>query len=146
MQTSQNGRQMIEGFEGLRLTAYQDQRGRWTIGYGHTGTNVHEGMVWTQAQADIALENDLRAAENAVNTYVTAPLTQNMFDALVSFTYNIGPHALATSTLLKFLNEESKLAAAAQFLRWDHVNGAPNSGLLHRRVAERDLFMKPEAA
>ena len=136
---------MIAGFEGRRLTSYQDQRGIWTIGDGHTGADVVKGLVWTPQQADDALEADLAVAEHAVNANVSVPLTQNVFDALVSLTYNIGAKAFHDSTLLKMLNAGDKLVAAAQFLRWDHVNGNPNTGLLHRRIAERDLFMKPEA-
>lgn len=144
MTTSPNGRKLIESFEGLRLESYQDQRGIWSIGYGHTGANIIQGMTWTPEEADEELEDDLAVAEHAVNALV--PVTQNMFDALVSLCYNIGAHAFSNSILVKLLNSGDKLGAAAQFLQWSHVNGVVNTGLMHRRVAERDLFMKPEAA
>jgi lysozyme len=146
VKTSSSGRGLIEEAEGLRLESYQDQRGVWTIGYGHTGANVVKGLVWTPDEADEALEDDLAVAEHAVNMSVSTPLTQNMFDALVSLAYNIGAHAFETSTLLKLLNKGDKLGSASQFLQWSHVDGAMNKGLMLRRVAERDLFMIPEAA
>ena len=84
--TSQAGIDLIKSFESCRLTAYQDSVGVWTIGYGHTN-GVYKGMTITQAQADAFLREDLKTAENTVNSKVTYPITQNMFDALVSFTF-----------------------------------------------------------
>lgn len=145
MKTSDAGRVMIEGFEGLRLNSYQDQRGIWTVGYGST-TDVYANMTITQQDADARLAIDLHHAETAVITGVKVSTTQNMFDALVSLVYNIGGGAFSKSTLLSLLNQGAKLGAAAQFLVWSHTNGVVNQGLIKRRIAERDLFMKPEAA
>jgi lysozyme len=141
MQTSVNGRKLIEQFEGLRLTAYQDQRGIWTIGYGHTG-DVWPGETITQAQADDFLALDLHSAETAVFKAVkTAVLNQNQFDALVSLAYNIGGGAFSKSTLVSLLNQGAVAGAANQFLVWDKTNGVVNQGLLNRRMAERTLFL-----
>lgn len=146
MTTSLAGRALIESFEGLRLTAYQDIRGIWTIGYGHVGRDVPPGLTITQAQADELLEADLQGAERAVNTFVKVPLTQNQFDALVSFTYNVGAGNLEHSTLLSLLNQGAYVGASAQFLAWDRAGGVISSGLTRRRLAERDLFNTPEAS
>src|SRR5271155_633134 len=99
MPTSANGRAMIEGFEGIRLTAYQDQRGIWTCGYGHT-QNVTEGTECTQEIADAWLSQDLATAENCITRMVKPVITQNQYDALVSFAYNIGCGNFAKSTVL----------------------------------------------
>lgn len=140
MQASPKARALIEEFEGLRLTAYQDQRGIWTIGYGHTGPEVRQGLVWTKAQADAQLEIDLRSTVLGVIKGLDVAIGQNAFDALVSFTFNVGTSAEQHSTLLKLVNARSP-AAAAEFPKWDHVNGAENPGLLRRRQAEQKLFL-----
>lgn len=137
-----NGVALIKQFEGCRLTAYQDQRGIWTIGYGHTGPEVVQGLTCTQTQADSWLLADTHAASMAVLKDVDIILTQNQFDALVSFTFNVGIGNFAGSTLLKQLNAGHTALAADQFLVWDHVNGVPNAGLLRRRQAEQALFLK----
>lgn len=134
------GLALIKGFEQCRLIAYQDQHGVWTIGWGHTGPEVHEGLQWTQAQADGALEADLQAAVSAVNRSVRVAVNQNQFDALVSFVFNVGAEAFAGSTLLRLLNGGYPNLAASQFPYWDHVDGVENNGLLHRRDAEQQLF------
>lgn len=145
MKTSKAGRDLIERFEGLRLQAYQDAAGIWTIGYGHTGlsggpSRVKEGDVCTSAQADEWLEVDIGQAERAINAVVKIPLSQNQFDALVAFVFNIGWAAFEGSTLLRLLNSGNPGLASAQFLKWDYVDGHQNEGLLRRRLAERALF------
>jgi lysozyme len=142
MTTSPTGRKMIEGFEGCVLKAYRDQRGILTIGYGHT-QGVKQGDTCTQIQAAAWLVGDLVMAESAVNHDVTVPLTQNQFDALVSFTFNEGQGHLASSTLLNLLNQKAYLGAANQFFAWNKVNGATDQGLVNRRAAERALFLTP---
>ena len=93
---SENGLALIKRFEGLRLTAYQDSVGVWTIGYGHT-SSVSEGQTITQTQADAYLRADCANAEKAVNRYMAVyQWNQNQFDALVSFTYNCGAGNLRT--------------------------------------------------
>ena len=146
MQTSANGRNLIEGFEGLRLTSYQDQRGIWTVGYGHTGPDVYPGLTISQPEADDLLAVDLHHAETAIYKTVQAHLTQNQFDAVVSLVYNIGGGAFSKSTVLRLLNLDDYEGAAIAFLMWDKTNGEVNLGLQNRRQAEKLLFLTPEAA
>jgi len=139
--TSPTGRAMIASFEGLRLTAYQDIVGVWTIGYGHTGPDVKPGLAITRQQADQLLVNDLARFERGVNALVTVRLNQNQFDALVSFSYNLGLSSLQSSTLLRLLNAGNFQAAADQFPRWNRAGGKEVAGLTRRRAEERKLFM-----
>ena len=101
---SKNGLHLTEQFEGLRLTAYPDPGtggAPWTIGYGHTGPDVHPGLTITQQQAENLLARDIQTASDAVNRLVKYHLKQEEFDALVDFTYNCGAGNLKISTLLK---------------------------------------------
>jgi uncharacterized protein (TIGR02594 family) len=139
MSLSQNGLDMIKGFEGLRLNAYQDSAGVWTIGYGHTG-GVRPGDRITQAQAEQYLRGDVKWAEQAVRDNVKVPLTQGQFDALVSFTFNLGAGALQKSTLLKKLNAGDYAGAQAEFGKWVHAGGQRLEGLVRRRAEEAALF------
>ena len=134
------GRALIQSFESLRLQAYQDQRGIWTIGWGHT-TGVVPYQTCSASDADDWFTQDTQTAVNAVNRTTDVPLSQEQFDALVSFTFNVGQTAEAHSTLLSLVNQSDFTGAAAEFEKWDHVNGVPNAGLLRRRQAERDLFL-----
>lgn len=143
---SQKGLALTEEFEGLRLTAYQDSVGVWTIGYGHTGADVHAGLTITQQQASDLLMQDVSSAVAAVNRLVTVPLTQNQFDALVDFTFNLGQGNLAKSTLLREVNAGNFAAAAAQFIVWDRAGGVEVAGLKRRREAEAALFQSTDAA
>ncbi len=136
---SQNGLNLIKGFEGLRLSAYQDSAGVWTIGYGHTG-GVRPGQRISQAQAEQYLRSDVRWAEQAVRDNVKVPLSQNQFDALVSFTFNVGAGALKDSTLLKKLNAGDYAGAQAEFGRWVNAGGQRLEGLVRRRAEEAQLF------
>ena len=142
MQTSAAGRKLIEVFEGLRLTSYQDQRGIWTVGYGHTG-DVYANEIITQEDADSLLAIDLHQAEMAIYNDVIDPLNQNQFDALVSLIYNIGAGNFKTSTVLRELNAGDYASAADAFLLWCKTNGVTNPGLLNRRKAEQALFLEP---
>ena len=139
MEYSKNGLGLTEQFESCRLTAYQDGRGIWTIGWGHTGPEVVEGLVWTQAQADAQLLKDVSWAEANVNTHVTVPLTQNEFDSLVDFTFNVGVGNFDGSTMFRLLNQNDLSGAALQFERWDKSAGVEVAGLLRRRQAEEAL-------
>jgi lysozyme len=140
MQYSNQGLALTESFESCRLTAYKDIKGVLTIGWGHTGPEVVEGLVWTQDQADSQLVMDLQRAENMVDTCVTVPLTQGEYDALVDFAFNLGTNAEKGSTLLKLVNENDMTDAAAQFQLWDHASGQVVAGLLRRRLAEEQEF------
>lgn len=139
MQTK--NKDVVREFEGLRLEAYLDTGGVWTIGYGHTGEEVRRGLTIDLAQAETWLTEDLREAEGYVSKLVKVRLTQNQFDALVSFVYNIGGTAFSKSTLLKKLNAGDYEGAANQLLRWNKDNGKVVRGLTNRRKKERGLFL-----
>lgn len=140
------GLALTEQSEGLSLTAYQDQVGVWTIGYGHTGPDVVPGMTITREQAQELLQKDIASAAACVNRCVTVPLNQDQFDALVDFVFNLGPAAFEGSTLLRDLNAGNFSAAASQFELWDHAGGAVVAGLLRRRQQEAALFESGTAA
>lgn len=137
---SKDGLTLTQQFEGCRLTAYQDQVGVWTIGYGHTGADVTSGLTITQDQAVALLTSDVAASASFVNQVVKVELKQNEFDALVDFVFNLGRGAFAGSTLLKELNAGNFSAAAAQFNRWSRAGGQVVAGLLRRRQAETAMF------
>jgi lysozyme len=143
MKISDNGLAMIRYWEGCELEAYQDQGGVFTIGYGHTA-GVTQGIVWTQDEADQALASDaVSIAADPVNSLVTVPLSQNQFDALCDFTYNLGQGNLAESTLLQKLNAGDYAGAQVQFPCWNLIAGQPSQGLTNRRNAEANLFGTP---
>jgi lysozyme len=133
---------LIKSFEGCRLEAYQDAGGVWTIGFGHTGPEVREGLTWTQEEADAALLSDIIRARGEAQKAVTVPLTDRQWAALVSFVFNLGAGALRDSTLLKLINQSRFLEAAKEFPKWDHDGGREAKGLLIRRVKEALLFLE----
>ena len=137
---SDNGLALTRSFEGLRLTAYQDCGGVWTIGYGHTGPDVHADLTITDAEADALLRADVADAVTCVNRAVHVPITQNQFDALVDFCFNCGRGSLLQSTLLRKVNIGDFAGAAEQFALWDHAGGKVVPGLVRRRKAEAELF------
>ena len=139
MKTSQYGLELIKDFEGLELQAYQCAAGVWTIGYGHT-KGVQEGDEWSKDHADHMLEVELEEYEGYVNNSVTSPLAQNQFDALVSWTYNLGGGNLKASTMLKVLNAGDYDEVPNQMLRWNKAGGKVLEGLTRRRQAEGDMF------
>jgi lysozyme len=140
MNISQNGIDLIQHFEGCRLDAYLDSVGVPTIGYGCT-KDVKLGDSITQEQADVMFLAEISKFEKGVESLVHVDISQNQFDALVSFAYNLGLGSLASSTLLRIINAGSPEAAADQFLRWDHAGGQQLAGLTARREAERKLFL-----
>ncbi|AOE99088.1 muraminidase [Serratia surfactantfaciens] len=145
MNISKSGIELIKSFEGLRLKAYQDSVGVWTIGYGWTqpvdGKKVGPGMQIDQATADRLLKCGVVQYEQGVNQLVNVRITQGQFDALVSFAYNLGLRSLSTSTLLQKLNDGDKQGAADQFGRWVNAGGKRLDGLVARRAAEREMFL-----
>jgi lysozyme len=143
---SDAGLTLTKNFEGCRLSAYADQGGVWTVGYGHTGPGVHAGLTITQDQADTFLISDVAGAVACVNRLVTSSIVQCQFDALVDFTFNLGCACLANSTLLRAVNAGDFDGAANEFLRWDHVNGMVVPGLLRRRQAEAQMFSDTQQA
>ncbi|MFY0454850.1 lysozyme [Enterobacter cloacae complex sp. YD70/O97D2] len=145
MQTSEKGIALIKQFEGCKLTAYQDSVGVWTIGYGWTqpvdGKPIRAGMTIKQETAERLLKTGLVSYESDVSRLVKVGVTQGQFDALVSFTYNLGARSLSTSTLLRKLNAGDYAGAADEFLRWNKAGGKVLNGLTRRREAERALFL-----
>lgn len=143
MDVSPRGIALIQQFEGCKLTAYQDSAGVWTIGYGST-RGVQPGDVITQAQAVELLAADVERHADGVRRLVDVSLTQSQFDALVSFTFNVGVGALSRSTLLRKLNAGDYRGAADELLRWTKAGGRELRGLVRRREAERAMFLEPE--
>ena len=145
MKISKNGINLIKSFEGCRLEAYKPTKNDvWTIGYGHTD-NVKKGDVISQLNAEVLLQNDLQKFECAINVNVLpkCELTQNEFDALVSFVYNIGIGNFTSSTMLKLLIAQKKKEAASQFDRWIYQGKTVLPGLVKRRQEEKELFLRP---
>lgn len=147
MRISDRGIELLKQFEGCELEAYQDIAGIWTIGYGHTGPDVQEGMKISESDAEAILRQDLKSREKAIERLVHVPLNQNEFDALVSFVYNVGEGALKGSTALKRLNKGDRVGAAEALTWWNKatVNGVLREvkGLTRRRQAEKALFLTP---
>jgi len=144
MEYSAAGLALTKNFEGLRLRAYQDAGGVWTIGYGHTGPDVRAGRTIDEAAATELLLEDLQLALRCVNDAVHVSLTQGQFDALVDFCFNAGRGSFLGSTLLRCVNQGAFDRAAAQFGLWVHAGGAVQPGLVRRRAAEAAMFNKGE--
>lgn len=145
MKISRKGLELIQEFEGFSATAYRDAVGIWTIGWGSLyigGVRVSPGMKVTKEQAEEQMLLDLSKFEDVVERLVSVPLTQNQFDALVSFTYNLGEGNLSRSTLLKKLNRGDYKGAANEFLKWNRAGGKVLNGLVRRRSRERELFLQ----
>jgi lysozyme len=147
MHISQAGLDLISSFEGLALKTYADPVGVLTIGFGHTGPDVHKGRVVTKARAFELLREDTSGAAAQVDRLVRRPLTQGQFDALVSLVFNAGTAPL-TGTLGRKLNAGDDEGAADEFGRW--VKGTVKGvlvtfkGLVRRRAAEAALFRRHE--
>ena len=136
---SNKGISLIKDFEGFRSHAYQDAAGVWTIGYGHT-KGVQPNDIISAAQGDKMLSDELTEYENYVSTLVIVPLHQHQFDALVSWTYNLGPTNLKNSTLLEVLNKGRYDLVPDEMRRWNKAGGKELEGLTRRREAEALLF------
>jgi lysozyme len=139
MKTGPEGLELIKHFEGCELKAYWCPAGVLTIGYGHTA-DVEEGDEIEQGDADRLLEADLEEFEHYVLQLVDPELTQNQFDAIVAWTFNLGPGNLKESTLLKRLNERDFDDVPYQIRRWTKAGGKELPGLVRRREAEALLF------
>lgn len=138
---SEEGLKHIKASEGLMLKAYPDPASGgdpWTIGYGST-TGVKKGMVITEAQADERLRVDVERFERAVNK-LAPETTQGQFDALVSFSFNVGEGNLDKSTLLKLHNAGDYAGAANEFAKWNLAAGKRMPGLVTRRAGEAKLY------
>lgn len=140
MTYSKQGLALTESFEGCKLTAYQDVRGRWTIGFGHATADVVAGMTCTLEQAQEWLESDIDWAAKVVTSLVHVSLTQSEFDAITDLVFNIGAGNFAKSTMLTDLNRGNFAMAALEFERWAFADGVKVAGLLRRRYAEKAEF------
>lgn len=135
---------LIKHFEGVSLKAYPDPGsggGPWTIGYGHT-RGVKPEDICTELEACQFLLSDVQSFERAVEKMVNVPLTQFQFDALVSFAFNVGSANLKNSTLLKKLNQGDYVEASKEFDKWKFASGKALKGLLLRRNAESEWFLR----
>lgn len=144
MEYSKTGLQLTESFESCRLSAYQDSGGKWTIGWGTTyypnGKPVQCGDTITQLQADSYIIQKYDDISYFLNRLLLVPVTQQEFDALCDFIYNVGTENFAHSSLLRYINSSNFTEAANEFDKWDHVNGSVVAGLLRRRQAETQEF------
>jgi len=149
MKTSDRGIAALKQRERCRLSAYQDVAGVWTIGYGQTGPNIRPHTFWTHEQAEEALTAALIPREAAILTNVKVPLSQNQFDSLVSFVYNVGIRAFLRSTLLQILNRGNYAGTAKQFAVWNKITDpvthelVVSNGLTNRRRSEALQFTTP---
>jgi len=139
--TSQPGIELIKEFEGFSSEPYQDVAGIWTNGYGHTKGVTKDTPPVSEDEAIENLKSDLLEAEEAVERLVIVPLNDNQFDALVSFTLNLGQGSLERSTLLKKLNGGYYHDAALEFGKWIYAGGKVVIGLIRRREKEKELFL-----
>lgn len=144
MTTSAKGLAHIKAWEGSKNNAYLDGGGVWTIGVGHTAAagapTPKRGMVITDKEILEILARDLKDVERDVKRYVKVPLTQAQFDMLVSFVFNVGGGAFASSTLLKLLNQGRYDDVPDQLMRWVNDNGKRVQGLVNRRSDEAKKF------
>lgn len=133
---------LIKSSEGCNLKAYKDPVGILTIGYGHTGPEVKEGLVWTPKQAEASLMTRIVTIENDLAKILKTPQNDYQIGALIDFAYNVGLGALRNSTLLELINKQEKPEIIAeQFLKWNKAKGKILPGLVTRRQAEHDLYL-----
>lgn len=133
----------IKRHEGLRLTAYRDVAGIWTIGYGSTGSHVQPGMVISEAEAEALLLKDMGRFIETVDQGITVPLNPHQRAALISFAFNVGVTAFAGSTLARILNDGNYAGVPEQLRRWNKAGGKVVKGLINRREAEIALWNEP---
>ena len=151
MEFSKNGLELLKVLEGFRAKTYRDAAGVLTVGYGHVvkrGDGIPDGDVISTIKAEEMLKQDVQDAVDCVNEAVVSPLTQNQFDALVIFVYNVGANAFHHSYMLQMLNKPDYEAAANQFPKWNKVRNkgmyVELAGLTNRRKAEQKLFLEKE--
>ena len=157
MKVSDKAIEVIKHHEGVRQKPYRCPAKLWTIGVGHVmypeqgklklenrdefSLADQDNRVWTKEEIDAILKSDLERFERGVGQYITAPLTQGMFDALVSFSFNVGLGTLQRSTLRQKVNRGDKEGAAEEFLKYCMAGGKILKGLQNRRIDERALFL-----
>jgi lysozyme len=138
---------LIKKFEGLRTKAYQCPAGKWTIGYGHTGPEVHKDVTCTAEEADRMLQDDINKASNCLRAGVDVPLNPNQWAALISFIFNVGSEAFYSSTLRQELNRGNYIAVPFQLRRWNKATDPQTGervvvpGLMKRRIAEAEVWL-----
>lgn len=138
------GLALTKRWEGLEHKAYPDIVGIWTICYGSTGPHVRPGMTMTTAECNALLREDLVRFEAAVKRCSSpARLNQNQYDALVSFTFNVGERAYCSSTLSRKVRASDFEGAAKEFPKWSYAKGKWIKGLHNRRMDEKALFERP---
>lgn len=141
MRCNDAGLNLIKSFEGCKLTAYQDQGGVWTIGFGSTGHAAYKGNSIDQTTADVILCEDLGMTEEGVAKRLRVKVNENQFSAMVCLAFNIGLGNFGMSTLLKKVNSGDFKGAASEFERWTKIQRQVSAGLTRRRKAERALFI-----
>ena len=144
LRISSNGINLIKKFEGFSSVLYDDV-GHPAIGYGQDLTSdqakFYKGKTITEQEATVLLLNHLVGIESCINKNVKTTINQNQYDALCSFTYNVGAGGFANSTLLKKINNKDYAGAANEFSKWNKVNGKDHPGLTARRAKEKTLFL-----
>jgi lysozyme len=132
---------LIRKSEGLRLKAYQDSGGTWTVGFGHCGPDVTPNKKITMDEAEALLSDDANHAADSVLELTGGNVNQGQLDALTDFVFNLGANRLRTSSLLRFHKAGNYAKAAAEFGKWVHCNGIVLAGLVKRRAAEAHLYL-----
>lgn len=142
MKIDKYGEKLIKNFESCKLTAYKADKSEkyYTIGWGHYGADVGKYAIITKETADKLFRNDIKFFEKCVSSCVKVPITQSMFNALVSFTYNVGYGAFKNSTLLKYVNKCKFNKASKEFKKWNKCGGKVLKGLVKRRMLEKIEF------
>ena len=142
MKIDKYGEKLIKKFESCKLTAYKADKSEkyYTIGWGHYGADVKKDMKISKETADKLFRNDIKYFETSVNSCLKVKVTQSMFNALVSFTYNVGFSAFKNSTLLKYVNKKQFTKASKEFKKWNKCGGKVLKGLVKRRLLEKTEF------
>lgn len=140
------GLALIKNFEGCRLQAYRDGGGVWTIGFGHTGPGVKEGLCWTQERANAQLAADIALRIPAVLSACKVEPNENQLAAMTSLAFNIGAEAFRQSSVVRLHNQGKFAEAANAFSMWKKDNGVVVAGLVRRRAAEAQLYLTPVAS
>ena len=142
MKIDKYGEKLIKNFESCKLTAYKADKSEkyYTIGWGHYGADVKKDMKISKDTAEKLFRNDIKYFETSVNSCLKVKITQSMFNALVSFTYNVGFSAFKNSTLLKYVNKSQFKKASKEFKKWNKCGGKVLKGLVKRRLLEKIEF------
>ena len=142
MKIDKYGEKLIKNFESCKLTAYKADKSEkyYTIGWGHYGTDVKKGMKISKERANELFRNDIKYFETSVNSCLKVKVTQSMFNASVSFTYNVGFGAFKNSSLLKYVNKKQFKKASNEFKKWNKCGGKVLKGLVKRRLLEKTEF------